>query len=809
MKEAENRNRVLAAFEDFQLAELVDVRQIQTIFDSFYAFAQISIALIDRNAKVLASAGEQDLCSKFHRVNPLSLAKCKESSAYKITNLKKGEVFEAKCKNNLYDMVTPVYVADRHLGNIFLSQFLYDDEPIDYDIYKKAAKSFGFDEADYLQSLDKIPRYSRDKVKSIMGYYKSIAQMISSEGYRNYSYAQAQDERNALLHDLLVSEARQEVLLANIQDVIVILDKQCCIRYQSMNAEIWFGYTNSEVIGKKAFDFLYESDAERLRLSFENFVENGRILSKNQVAFRCKDNSYKLIEMSAINLLENPSINGILVNFHDITSRELDRKNLENTNALLSAILESSEDLSMFALDTSYNYLAFNSRHEKFMLSYFHTLIEPGMNMLAILEKENGNLGDSKIDAEGAASTSSSCDFSFAPNFSAAVLKVNYEKAYSGSSFLSSEQKGDLGLPCIVYEHCWSPIKSEDGTILGVSCIGIDCTETKKQEAALAKSDAENRAIVNSVPDLLFTVKVDGTILSYRTQDQSNLYVTPEQFLNKKITDIVPKEIAERIMNAILKAIKDGVTQTVEYSLPMQDGFRSYEDRIIPISKQEVFTWIRDITDLKKDENMLRHLIQEKEMLMRELQHRVKNSLNVAISLLGLEAGKASDDHLTDVLNDSISRLMSMSSLYEQLYVSGNIVSIDIARYIEALCKGIYTNYCLHPELISFKFDAESAVLDTKRAVSLGLILNEALTNAFKYAFNANQSGSVAVSLTVKDGTLTLCVADTGKGFDQAALDDKYTGLGFELIHLLSTELSGDLKIDGTKGTSLSVSFGV
>lgn len=148
-----------------------------------------------------------------------------------------------------------------------------------------------------------------------------------------------------------------------------------------------------------------------------------------------------------------------------------------------------------------------------------------------------------------------------------------------------------------------------------------------------------------------------------------------------------------------------------------------------------------------------------------------------------------------------------MSSLYEQLYVSGDIVSIDIARYIEALCKGIYANYCLHPELISFKIDAVSASLDTKRAVSLGLILNEALTNAFKYAFSANERGSVAVSLTVKDEILTLSVADTGKGFDQATLDDKHTGLGLELIHLLSSELSGDLKIDGSKGTNLSISF--
>ncbi len=170
---------------NLDLTNLIDVQALQSMMDDLYAVSKIGFALIDLRGNVLAANGWQDICSKFHRVNPQSLWNCLESDLILTQGVSQGEFRTYKCKNNLWDIVTPVVIGNKHVGNLFSGQFFFDDEVVDKDLFAKQAERFGMDKEAYLAALDKVPRWNREKVKNLMKFYVKLAEMISKLSYGN------------------------------------------------------------------------------------------------------------------------------------------------------------------------------------------------------------------------------------------------------------------------------------------------------------------------------------------------------------------------------------------------------------------------------------------------------------------------------------------------------------------------------------------------------------------------------------------------------------------------------------------------
>lgn len=190
-------------FSEQSLADILDVSAVQTTMDSFFALTQIGIGIIDLQGNVLVSTGWQDICVQFHRRHPESCRHCIESDTKLSAGLKTGEYKVYRCKNGMWDIATPIIISGAHLGNIFLGQFLYDGETVDYEFFRAAARRYGFDETEYLAALDRVPRWSREKVTRTMEFYKNFAHLILSLsiGKRNMQR--------------LVKERTQELMNAN------------------------------------------------------------------------------------------------------------------------------------------------------------------------------------------------------------------------------------------------------------------------------------------------------------------------------------------------------------------------------------------------------------------------------------------------------------------------------------------------------------------------------------------------------------------------------------------------------------------
>jgi PAS domain S-box-containing protein len=203
-----------------ELSDIIDKQALQRLMDDFTRLTGMVTAILDSKGNVLVATGWQPICTRFHRIHPVTAQYCTESDLYLAKNMKRGEYVAYKCKNNLWDVVTPLYIGNRHMGNIFTGQFFYDDEIIDEFVFIAQADMYGFDREEYLTALRNVPRFSRDKVNTLMDYLVQLTDFISKLSYSNLTLAWTVTERDALFTSLKKSEERLRITLDATNDGI-------------------------------------------------------------------------------------------------------------------------------------------------------------------------------------------------------------------------------------------------------------------------------------------------------------------------------------------------------------------------------------------------------------------------------------------------------------------------------------------------------------------------------------------------------------------------------------------------------------
>lgn len=191
---------------DLELSEILDVPPVQSLMNDFFDIAHIPMAVMDIRGKVLAGVGWQEICTDFHRLNPDSCRNCIESDTKLSAGTRPGEYRLYKCKNNMWDIATPLMVRERHVGNIFSGQFFFDDEQIDRELFRAQARQYGFDEQRYLAALEAVPRISRDIVQTGMALITKLAHLVSEISYKNAQMAHWMEERKRSEEALIRSE---------------------------------------------------------------------------------------------------------------------------------------------------------------------------------------------------------------------------------------------------------------------------------------------------------------------------------------------------------------------------------------------------------------------------------------------------------------------------------------------------------------------------------------------------------------------------------------------------------------------------
>lgn len=211
---------------------------------------------------------------------------------------------------------------------------------------------------------------------------------------------------------------------------------------------------------------------------------------------------------------------------------------------------------------------------------------------------------------------------------------------------------------------------------------------------------------------------------------------------------------------------------------------------------------------LREKEQFLRHLVSEKDGLLREIHHRIKSNLQLVVSLLNLQADRLNDPAARAALKESRQRVRTISLIHEQLYRTENRGRVGLYRYLQSLISNIASSFGERGSRVSIEWDLEEAELPIGKAVPLGLLVNELLTNAIQHAFPDGRPGKIRVSLSrPPDGGVVLTVADDGVGIP-AELDFRKTEtLGLQIVTLLAEQLDGRIDLGSEGGTRFRIEF--
>ncbi|MCB9494044.1 MAG: PocR ligand-binding domain-containing protein [Desulfobacteraceae bacterium] len=235
------------------LKEIIDIDEVQSIMDNFYHLTNMVTAIVDLEGNVIESTGWQDICTRFHRVNPETCKNCIESDLYLSSELKPGEYLRYKCKNGLWDVATPLYVGEKHMGNIYTGQFFYDEELVDEQIFIRQAEIYGFDKKEYMEAFYKIPRYSRETVNELMSFLVKFTAYISKSGFTNHQLKKEIHERK--LSELALQKSEEQLrgvfeAATNVSFIITDADENDPkIKEFSPGAEKIFGFSKNEITG--------------------------------------------------------------------------------------------------------------------------------------------------------------------------------------------------------------------------------------------------------------------------------------------------------------------------------------------------------------------------------------------------------------------------------------------------------------------------------------------------------------------------------------------------------------------------------
>ncbi|MDP8239510.1 MAG: PAS domain S-box protein [Candidatus Hatepunaea meridiana] len=359
-----------------------------------------------------------------------------------------------------------------------------------------------------------------------------------------------------------------------------------------------------------------------------------------------------------------------------------------------------------------------------------------------------------------------------------------------------------------------NPLRDEKSQLIGDIGIIRDITLRKQSEEKLLESEEKYRILIDDAPlgiyynDLqgkfLFGNKKAEEIIGYKKEELTNKY-----FLKLKL--LSPKEIIKAAKLLALNQMGRS-TGPDSFVLKMKDGLKKdveINTSLINIrGKKVVLGMVSDISKRIETEKHLKSLIFEKEALIKEVHHRVKNNFQIISSLLDLQSGSIKDKQAFKLFKESRNRIRSISLIHEKLYISENLSEIDFGDYIESLTNSLLYSFGFTPETVKFKINVSGIFFEIGTAIPCALIINELVTNSFKHAFKDNRNAEINILLITDNyREYTLIYADNGSGFPAGYDLRKPETLGLQLVNTLIKQIHGTIELENQAGAAFRITF--
>lgn len=348
--------------------------------------------------------------------------------------------------------------------------------------------------------------------------------------------------------------------------------------------------------------------------------------------------------------------------------------------------------------------------------------------------------------------------------------------------------------------------------------LSAEISERIKAEKNLSDQFLRMEAIFDSSSNtFLLILNIDGEISSFNAH--SKIYF--ETVLKKNLKegnrvsdyfDEVADPLNLRLFNFYIRRVgKKGISKQMEIKFDINDQEYWLEAFISPIYDtekriSEISIVAHDISDKKKATIAIEESLKEKEILLKEIHHRVKNNLQVISSILNLQSSFVKDKNTLNILQESRDRIRSMAIIHESLYRKEDFSSINFSSYLLNLIQNLISSYQVYED-IRLESDIDTVDLIIDQAIPCGLLVNELVTNSLKYAWKEGEPGTITVKIYEKDKMVHMEIADDGVGLPKEFNEMKSDTLGMNLIETLVEQLDGDIKVDRSNGTKYLIIF--
>ena len=354
----------------------------------------------------------------------------------------------------------------------------------------------------------------------------------------------------------------------------------------------------------------------------------------------------------------------------------------------------------------------------------------------------------------------------------------------------------------------------EDRVVERTCELELEISNKKRAEETLRASERRFRAMIERGSDIINVVSHDGLVSYESPSVQTVLGHSPDKMTGRPITDIFHPDQQESAREWLIATSRQpGQPLSFQARVKASDGtwreMEAYATNLIYESAVDgIVVNMRDITDRTHAEAQIKASLAEKEVLLKEIHHRVKNNLQVISSLLNLQSGRIEDEAVREKFLDSERRVRSMALIHERLYRSDDLARIDLAEYINNLVAGFRSAF--EGTLAKVRIDVmvEPIHLGVDQAVPTGLIVNELVSNSLKHAFPSDRSGKVVINVVTETPEMVLVtVTDDGVGLSSEYDTRKTRSLGMQLVSTLVKQLAGTLEFDNAQGTSWFIRF--
>lgn len=568
-------------------------------------------------------------------------------------------------------------------------------------------------------------------------------------------------------------------------------------------AKIFQFKSKKEIIGKNATKLLYFTKYER-----EKYVKE--LLKNNQlINFKIRHKTKKNKEvwvLANVNIVEDikiPNTQIIEGTLTDITKVvELERKAAQTI-----AIEEANKNLQ--------NEVSKRIITEKELIrqqQYTNSIINSSLDIICASDKNN-----KIIEFNKAAQIAFGYSEKEIIGKSASILyanqaernKVKYSlknnKLFTGE-VINKRKNGETFISYLSGSLLYNEKKEQIGA-MGVS---RDITELKEAEEQLKNSLERNKAIINALPDIIFRIDKKGIFLDVLTNNEELLLYPKSEFLGKKINQFFPLCFVKKSNECIRRALRNENNIIQEYRLPKTtkiNGF--FEARYAKINDNEVLIVVRDITETKQAAEELKKSLNEKEVLLKEIHHRVKNNLQVISSILNLQSSFIKDNHTINILKESQNRIKSMAFIHESLYQNKDFSNVNFADYVRNLCNTLFYTYNTSDDFVKLKMEISPIKLSIDNAIPCGLIINELVSNALKYAFPNSAKGELIIRVFQQKNQLNIEVEDNGIGFPENVNFRNTDSLGLQLVITLVEQLNAQIELISKEGCKFAVKMNI